>query len=681
MGAATLSSPTEVTVHESSTEFFEDEETVVEFTFTGDQFQADTAVIQPEDINHRIDGEITEPIELSIANTNTRAEYGVQDSGDQPVETINFIYRHWDWSSYGYVPSPEDREQEAQNWASENCENVDPDPTDFTYYYEEEHSFFGTHIEGWAYCSIPDELYAQVGELQSTPDIIMETEFEVNDEDGTETVEISSGQDQGNIGTATVERHGEEIAKFNFQGGLESGWNYPVPTSEKVAFTNEFDGNFRLIEASSYENDYKSLLSEADSQTVLEQWHSDWYDSYDSPDLQDPTLNYNNQIINTVSTYHGSEFFDYADSNEELFTDEEELTDGVVELDGDREAAYPQFQVIVKADEVGWSIPSADPFVEEIEAPDQIDEGSVEQVTVHVGNHGDGAFDGNAYIDQCTGEFTSLGISHGVNVDPGETESVDIDVSFASGSYDSQVIEGSCEVHLQDLREDETITEQVELEGVQADECTQGSRSEGITSEGQDIVDETSEEVVGTAEGQRTGIYYCIDGFEQVLVEECSSDETVSSRDGELTCTERTGTGDGNGNGDSDSFLEDLFGDREFTNPFENLFDRLGGALQIIHTALAATLGLIVAGFGYRTARWIDGERSINGRFKPFARRKVSRVQRGRMSIGAVAAIVSFIPGFSLGLWIPFGVYLAVILLLAVIGILTWYFKTTIPFL
>lgn len=227
------------------------------------------------------------------------------------------------------------------------------------------------------------------------------------------------------------------------------------------------------------------------------------------------------------------------------------------------------------------------------------------------------------------------------------------------------------------------------MEGRQADECTQGERSTGITAEGEDIYDEDGN-VVDEAEGQRRGIYYCEDGFEKLLVEECSSGDRVGSRDGDLTCIEEEtgGPGDddsswwddlfGNG-GDSDdsSWWDSLFGDIRIPNPFEGLVDRVSGVLQILHTVFAISFGLTVSIAGYRAARWIDGERQINGSFKPFASRRVSRVQRGRALIGILAGLVLLIPAILIGLWIPLGIYLLIFLVLVIVT----YFRAQIPLL
>ena len=76
-GAASLSAPTSTEI-QSDNPFFEDyDEEVIVFEFTGDRFQSDEVTIQPEDINDRIDGKISEPITFSISNVNTKAQYAV----------------------------------------------------------------------------------------------------------------------------------------------------------------------------------------------------------------------------------------------------------------------------------------------------------------------------------------------------------------------------------------------------------------------------------------------------------------------------------------------------------------------------------------------------------------------------------------------------------------------------
>lgn len=669
--SASLSAPTSAEV-ESDNPFFEGSEEVLVFEFTGDRFQSDEVTIQPEDINGQIQGEISEPVTISISNVETKAQYAVQDAGDEPVRRIDFLHNYWDWTEEysNYPPSEKERADKAQQWAYDNCGIVSDTATEIPYrYYEERYSLFGSYIEAWAYCSRFDTIEAQVGELQSTPDIIMETSFEVNEGESSKTVTITSGQDEGEVGTATLETStGEPFAKINWMGGLESGFNYPNPIDEKVAFSNDYENNFRLIQRSEYDEQYPSILSEVDDKSTYDEWHNE-YETAEGKKNNERSLEraYNNDILDVVQTYEQSEFFEYADSNAELFNGAGKLTDGVVEISGDRETVYPQFQVIVKAEEVGWTIPSADPVVEDVRYPDTFEEGSIGQVDIDVRNEGDGALDGSAYINSCTDEFTSLGTSRGVNVDAGETETVSVDVSFATGSYNSSTVSGSCDVHVKDLRSEEVITNTIELEGEQAPECTAGRETRSITTEGEPIINPDTGEETGEAVGGRMGIYICgEESLQRDLVMECAEGESISSENGELTCADHTEEDDDGGNDDNggSGFLDGLFNSLGVDNPLD-VFSEDGwfaGILQTIHLGLAVGVALVTGFISYTVARWIDGVRQSSGGFNLFSSGEGSLVEQGNMAVGVIAGLIGGLLGLGLGLGIPLGVQVIAII-------------------
>lgn len=669
--SASLSAPTSAEV-ESDNPFFEgyDEEVVV-FEFTGDRFQSDEITIQPEDINDRIQGEISEPITISISNVNTKAQYAVKDAGDEPIRRVDFLLKRWQWEDeYSWVPTEDERKEIAQQWAYNNCGIVSDMATEIPYrYYEKFSGFLGSELDGWAYCSRFDTIEAQIGELQSTPDVIMETSFQVEDASSSETVTITSGQSEGEVGTTTLETSsGESYAKINWMGGLESGFEYPVPVDEKVAFSNDYENNFRLIQRSEYDEQYPSILSEVDDKSTYEEWHNE-YETAEGRSNREGSLEnaYNNDILDVVQTYKQSEFFEYADSNAELFNGAGKLTDGVVEISGDRETAYPRFQVIVKAEEVGWTIPSADPVVEDVRYPDTFEEGSIGQVDIDVRNEGDGALDGSAYINSCTDEFTSLGTSRGVTVEPGETETVSVDVSFATGSYNSSTVSGSCDVHVKDLRSEEVITNTIELEGEQAPECTAERETRSITTEGEPIINPETGEETGEAVGGRMGIYICGgESLQRNLVVECAEGESISSENGELTCTDHTeedDDGDNDDNNGGSGFLDSLFNSLGVDDPRDVASEQgfFSGILQTTHLGLALGVALVTGVVSYTAARWIDGERRSSGGFNPFASRG-GRVEQGNIAIGVIAGLIGGLLGLGLGLGIPLGVQVIAII-------------------
>jgi hypothetical protein len=439
-----------------------------------------------------------------------------------------------------------------------------------------------------------------------------------------------------------------------------------------------------LIQRSEYDEQYPSILSEVDDKSTYEEWHNE-YETAEGRSNREGSLEnaYNNDILDVVQIYEQSEFFEYAGSNAELFNGAGKLSDGVVEISGDRETVYPQFQVIVKAEEVGWTIPSADPVVEDVRYPDTFEEGSIGQVDIDVRNEGDGALDGSAYINSCSDEFTSLGSSRGVNVDAGETETVSVDVSFATGSYNSSTVSGSCDVHVKDLRSEEVITDTIELEGEQAPECTSGRETRSITAEGEPIINSETGEKTGEAVGGRMGIYICgEESLQRDLVVECAEGESISSENGELTCADHTEEDDSDGGDNDDNnggsgFLDGLFNSLGVDDPRDVADEQgwLAGVLQTIHLGLALGFGLVLSlitgTVSYYISKWIDGERQTKGGFNPFSSKGVSRVKRGRLLAGLFAGLIGFVAGLGLGVYvalqIPLGAQLIALVIIAVV--------------
>lgn len=640
--AASLGSPGTVEI-DSDTDHFTDVDTAVILSFTANNFQSESVTIQPQDINHRINGEISEPIEIRISNSNTKAEYAVTDQGDQPVELPGFIYNEWDWGTIGFsAPSQSEREQEAQTWASRNCEDVYPGTiSDFTYLYQEESYNLGTAVRGTVYCSTTESLEAQIGELQSTPDVIMETSFEVNGEQN-EEVYVTSGQSEA-TGTATLEQFGTTIAKFDLQGGLSTGWNYPVPVNEKAAHSNDFTDNFVLIERQKYEGKYFDLMSEAQSRGILEEWHRD----YDNKDIGQNQLNqyFANQINGDVlTTFTGSEFLDY---NAEWENQGSDWTDGVLILDGDRQSLNAQFRVIVNADEVGYTFPVGEPVIRDVEYPDLIHEGDVTTVNVVVENIGDAPSDVQPVIEECSNEFTATGISHGDTVEPGETSSIPVDLTFASTSMEDSQIQGSCTVKLKDLQQNQIVESQsISLTGQQSSECT--GRETGFTQPGENIVDG------GTATGNKIGIYGCDDGLPGDLLEECSVDETVGSVNGELTCVAGDDTDTG---GTGSSGLLDSVSNLIPGLPDVGSGDGSNQVLDTVHKAVSGTVAFLISVVTSRKLKSVLDNRT-------------GQTTLETLGITAVTGILVFVLALGVTLQIPLLGYLVAGI---VVALVTWF--------
>lgn len=535
--SASLGTPSKVNV-DSGSEFFSGyDDKVIKLEWTADSFDSSQVCVPADEISDRIStGEVKDEVCIKIDSKTSKAEYNIRDGGRQDYHRVNPKTNQWDWclssfcTAYPDAPSLEEREQIYKDWVRNNCDDWDGDGSIAYALDKWITGYLDDEQHARAYCVDEGSVEAHVGEIESGFTEIMSTTFTVQD-----TSKTLSNTDIGEGKSATF---GNDI-KINFEGGLESGYNFPTPTDELVAFHETKLNGFRVVRKSRY-NDYKDMKSNVESLTTMEQWMEG---NTNEERIVDTSLN---QIADSTDVYTESEFY----SGE--FSGSDKLSNGVLTLEGNQMGSYPVFEVVIKADSLRYFIPEATPEILDTQGT-EVKEGSTSNIQVTVGNKdsatGEGDF--SAVISSCTSGFTSSGISKDVNLQPGESTTVDLGVSYAEDS-DQKENSGTCTVQVDNLRDSsETVTRDVSVTGIQSNSCEPGSYSYVTNS------DETKT------------IYKCSsDGQSKSEVDVCGSEERVKTfSDGSMSCVQKSDSltekcGD-NVDNDGDGKIDENCGDNQ----------------------------------------------------------------------------------------------------------------------
>jgi|GEM_PF-4727876 len=663
--AASLGSPSSVYVDSSSGFFNNYDDEVIILEFSADSFSNSQVTIPASEINQQLsEGRVEDDLTLKLVNKETEARYGLRDGGRRDGNSVDYKRHKIEWGNQFLAPGQEQRWNEYESWARNNCEDVDGS-NGISYYVTE-------GLEGW----MDDQLYAHVtcaafqtdtignvAEIESTPNIVMRNTFAVNGHEKT-----ISNLDQ----SVTFSSNGVPVVKLNFQGGLETGWNYPQPDDELAAFTNS-DGTF-LISKSGYDNTYMNHLDRAendDAKDLLDNNPTEAILEQQSRDL----------VENVFTRYDESEFYQQFSTTERTISrDGTGLEGGILSLNGgERETAYSQIQVLVKADELNYYIPEATPYIESVETP-TLKEGRTGYIEATIGNQQDATGQGsfNVYLDSCSQEFATPDTSEDLQLDPGETGSVQLAVSGNTDNMEQAEITGQCTLNVDNLRDSsDNIQQTVDLTLEQDQEC------------------EPEEYFSQVNDAGNFEIWQCgANGLQKEFVKECGEDQKTAMQNGEMVCV-TTDSSDGDGN-DGDSAATRWVPNQEQTSCISNQYEQtpypdnsfsdkqsclnyigqdttcfidfefagpLGTAgqttdieflcfkqstLDKARLAIILVSGLAVGGIGYRVGQGLNGEQQIQGRNKYYTRRQnIDREARGDPT--SRTAIAGLLIGFTLG--------------------------------
>jgi len=456
-----------------------------------------------------------------------------------------------------------------------------------------------------AYVDNPDEIFTTNVELQASGKTV-------------QTATLSNG-DAGSGRTTDLGQH----AKIMWNGNLATGASKPDNSRILALHGNRYSGSWRIINEDAYE-DYKTYIQGGSAFDTLQDWaagmHSGW-----------KAAEWINDKAWTAAEVDTSSDLAYSTVEDSGFTS------GAFTYDTEDLLVYPTFTVYVDAGEDGYievSKPTGEPTIVS-SSGSEIEELGTGEVSATVRNVGDGQGSFSARLTSCSDGFTFSDDQRTKTVFPGNSVSYSFDVSFQSTSSDRQEISGSCTVQVKGVEESDSTS--VSITGIQASECTAGEQSISVNENGLYEIYECKQNEQG-----------------KFLVKTCNEGEkAVAQGDNTFACEEDTGGGSGGGGDGGDGF--------SFPWPFDGSDGSGPGLLGQLHLGLSMIAGILVSVAGYRSGRYVDGERDIKGSFQPFKRRSVDRVKRGRFVAGAIGALVGFIVGTLVALAIPLFVQVIVI--------------------
>ena len=656
VASANVGSPSEIQINSDEGIFQASNEPVLGFRWDADRFSNGEIVLEKDTINSGIsEGEVREDFRARIEGTDQKNIYGLTREGQmRDIELREDSIDHgnaFDW------PSVENRKAEYDKWAQNNCHDFNGDGEPEYFAYENSYGIFGDGLRADLYCA--DTSSNRIATLSSidTDEEIVSTSFTVDGE--TKTVST-----QGS-GTATFGGH----TKINLRGGLESGFDLPQGREEYVAYSNNgqaFQG-FRLVDDQALDN-YESYSSRVENELVknwaeTEQKQNIYY--YSRQELENRI---DNKLNGFVEKKDNSEFYQYASNSDESIFRGTSIEDGEIVIESDRRSVYPSFQVYTKGSNLRYFIPDADPSIENVGQPGEIEEGNTGFISVTVGNTGSGTGSFEVGVSQCSDPFTFSQNYEGVELGAGESVKTQLRVSLGTSTLSEPELEGNCEVEVRNLRNPgETASSSVSVTGVQAKECSEGDKSYQINENG------------------RYEVLQCTNGVEKEVVETCAGDQDGDGLVDEIVdtetyeCVERSpgndpvtgGDGSGGSTGGSGSkescmitvlSVPDSVGsDVEFSNPL------CGDVLDQVKNIFALALGIIGGFLGYRTVSFVDGERQIRGRFKATKSRRVSRPKNARIPVQVIGALLGFVIGLGVGFLVPLIIQAGVLALLGAI--------------
>lgn len=510
--SASLGSPSSVKIDSGNSFFQNYDGKVIVLEWTADSFTgSETVTVEPNDVNSKIKGEIKEPVTLKMSNKDSFATYEIRDGGRTDVRELEYAYNQWYWGKKLITaPDLSKRKDTYDKWARQNCEFVRGE--NIWYKNEWLTGFLNDNVNGEVICSKLGTKIAEIGEIESTPEETMKATFTLSAGRKSSSVTVGntySSEVSKSLGTKNL----GSFAKIDFKGGLESGYNFPNPDDELVAQSNKFSNNWRIIqntESEQYGTSYSEYLSWIDSQDTEDRYSNVLTNPNDGITEKSVESTSERKASDAVEKYSDSEFY----SNNLKFKGSS-ISDGAIKLDAGRSGSYPQFRVILKADEVSYTIPDATPqIVSSSTVNDKIREGQRGTVEFSVKNVGNGRGSFTATM-QCGSNFEAVDSRENFNgMSAGETRSGTLQYTFTSGSNQNPSASSVCEITVENVQDDqETVSTQVEVKGEQEKQCTPNRH---ITN----VVDSDND---GKLETQ---ILKCgSDGLTKTKVKTCDDDE------------------------------------------------------------------------------------------------------------------------------------------------------------
>lgn len=525
--SASLGSPSSVEIDSDNSFFDGYNGEVIVLEWSADSFTGSEKVtVDPSDINSEVTGEVDDSVTLRMENKDSFATYEIRDGGRTDVKELEYAYNEYYWGKKLITAPPKsERNDDYDEWAKENCESIQGE--NIWYKNEWLTGYANENVYGEVICSTYGTKVAEIGEIESTPEETMKAEFKV--EVGAESDSVTVGNTYSTSVSDELETESiGRFAKIDFKGGLESGFNFPNPDDELVAQSNRFDDNWRIIqntESDRFGTSYSEYLDWVDDQDTEERYKNVLENPDDGITESEVEDTSETKADDAVEKYDNSEFY----SDDLKFTGDSP-SDGSVKLDAGRSSSYPQFRVIVKADEVGYEIPEATPSIVSAQTVnDRIREGQRGTIEFSVRNVGNGQGSFSATM-QCGGNFEAIDARDNMNgVGAGESRQGSLQYTYTSGSSSEPQDSSVCSLEVQNVQDaDDEVDTDVTVKGEQEPE---GIPNRHVTN----VVDSDND---GKLETQI--LEYGSDGLTTSLVKTCDDDERAKRLSAEeFVCNEQ----------------------------------------------------------------------------------------------------------------------------------------------
>lgn len=265
---------------------------------------------------------------------------------------------------------------------------------------------------------------------------------------------------ENNIGDGSSTSLGDVIL-IKWKGNLAFGTYLPEYSNFKTVHSNDY--GWKIVDEDIYDN-YLDYL-----ETELDDCIFGWARGWNTKDFceQEVNVRLNKAQVWTSSTNFPENKVDFED--------------GFFKLDTAEQILVPTFQMFIDADYLEIVISTGRPQITSLSSPIFV-EGEPGKITANVKNIGDGRGDFELRISSCSSGFDPTSIVYPLTLNPGESRSVDLDISGSSDSTTQTQISGTCTVDFKEKTTQRFTTKSVSVKYNQQTECNPGNEFKTIVN-------------------------------------------------------------------------------------------------------------------------------------------------------------------------------------------------------
>lgn len=559
--AASTLSVSEVDYVETDSDFFDEGHVIIEFQAdgTGETIHGE---VPASDFSSFVQGADPKPVEVSIQEINSYAEYEIEDRNNIPLQSVEIIHIE------------EDSDAERQQQIDQQCMDLAQTGSEENYQWE-------TGLYTWkdyhAMCfqqDFNDPRY-NIGWID-TPDELFDAQWNIVVEgEPSETATLS------NTGSFDGSQERINNVQVEFLRLGDTGASPSETENTLAAYSSQSD--WRFINQQHF-FEYESVIE-------TEDWESHLQDVAQSDfSLDDSVKTEKENIINQEYDRASQEYGETRLAGDETFQGSS-IHDGVVTYEPDSVIEWfkPEFTVRINGEFIGLERSFADPDINRVVSQLDITGVGSDTAEVEVTNVGDGQGVFEPQVT-CTDGFSTVGTSSEKIFESGETRSL-----YATVDSDGdEQLEGNCVFTVEDSETGSTVQTTLDAEYEPDATCEAGQVNTFIDSDGNEQI------VQCTDDGQ---------SFEEI--ETCESGEETAERvNGQWECV------DLEDNDTIDTGSDSIFDG--ITNPFQEAWSGLQNAvfgglstvdriIQLIDFMVVTLAFLFGFGFGSNTLYQISG--------------------------------------------------------------------------